>query len=686
MPIVELGKQEDAPRESGRVVEISSGEAPFGVRAAASIPPTEEGRLNYLKSVYGEDNVRVVRRSPLLQGSDEEQIFIRDPNVSDKFFPFDSSKITLADFTADLTGAAIATIPTLLVGATARNVAAAEAAGAAARQVVAEALPGETGMSLGERAADIAISAGIGGASQGVVNLGARVFDALRPSNILARRVRKAEGTEFAREGRELSEETGIALTLGQETGDQAALMAEGLARRDLVSGEDIFEFEQRQLTAAANRLAGTLDQVSPERGLLEIGESVSKAYNDAVENAFELRRRQADVDFRAVSELSRGRPVVPSRNLQSEIDTIIAELHVPGAGDATARVVNQARRLLSSLQESGEALTADQTNRLLQIYTSAQRGTGTLFRDMDKAQSRLVAGRLKDALIRDLDEAAEAGESEVVQALKLARDRYRVNTEAINELGDSVLARAIGSGTRAPEAIAEKFLRMRPSEIRASMRLLDQISPDAASAVRRSYLDAAIVNARDLVPTRTQARAVRFSAAKFLKAMPDADTLLAAGYTKAELAEIESTVKILERIAFKALEGSPTAPIGLAWDSLTGVFQVATVGGAAAATTFAFTGSVGQAATAGAAAGLVAGARAGFRAFAARKIARAISTPEGRQALRTLSETGPMTRKGLQAMATISALTGTDLGFGFTQPSSEAQIAQARQLEGLVQ
>ena len=50
------------------------------------------------------------------------------------------------------------------------------------------------------------------------MNAGAKVFDALRPRNFVARQVRKGESTAFAKKGRRLSEQTGVKLTLAEET------------------------------------------------------------------------------------------------------------------------------------------------------------------------------------------------------------------------------------------------------------------------------------------------------------------------------------------------------------------------------------------------------------------------------------------------------------------------------------
>lgn len=650
----------------------------FGVRAMASVRQTPEGKVSLLKRMYGDDNVRVrkVESPHWVRQPDtgkpgkisSEQIEIRRDD-GNGFVPFDERGLSLKDVTADLMGPAIEAFPALLGGGTVVGAAAGAGAGQAARQMLSDALPGAEGMSTLERVGKIAASAGTAAAVQGVVNTGAWVVDAVR--NIPTKFAQKAASTQVAKEGAELSASTGVPLTFAQETGSRGALMVENTAAQMVSAADDFAQFHQKQLHAAVQNLGKQMSAQSSDSGALIVGSRIKEAFDHAMEKASGLRQLQAKSDFDEVARLAGDRPVVQATNLTSTIDNLIKDFDVPGAGDAAQGIVRSMKALRNSLLKEttpptaaggstrfslilpgafrqpvsaaaapaaatapqAVSLTAQQTNRLLQVYTNAQRGTGVLLKDMDKAQSRMLSGRLKDALLLDLDAAASNGADDVVKALQTARDNYRANSKVIGELGDSVLSRLIGDGTRAPETIAERFLKMKPSEIKSAVDILEQSMPQAAQAVRRRFIEDAVERA---VPPTTQqtANGLRFSAARFLSNLPDHDKLVAAGFKPSELRELTALSRVLERVADRALSGSQTAPMQLTWDTIKGLFTLNLPEVAKNTATL---------------------------VLVPRKIARAALTPGGRQALLTVSSTGQTTKARIAAAMYLSQVAGSE-------------------------
>jgi hypothetical protein len=625
-------------RETPRI-EFGGPGGGFGARAGASIPVETEGKVKFLERVFGEGNVVTTRQG---------EILIRDPKTG-VMGPFDERNISVKDVTADIVGPAMQVAP-MVAGATASplGAAAGAAAGTIARQAATDVLTGgESGETAGGRLFDIALGASLAAGSQALVNAGARVFDAMRPRNFVVRQVRKGEATPFARKGRRLSEQTGVKLTLGEETGLRSQMMVEAIGRRTPGGADLFYTFHQTQLRSSLSFLKTALDKFSPQKGSFAVGDDVTKAFDSALDSATTIRRAQAAEDFGELHRVSNGQPLIPTNTLVKEIQQMVDELDVPGAGDATQKVVGQARQLLTSLikDDAPTRLTGEQANRLLQIYTNAQRGTGVLLRDMDKAQSRFLSGRLKDALLKDVDTAVgEAGDAgTVAQALRAARDHYRINSAAVNEIADSTLSRLIGNGTRSPEAIAEKLIGMQPSEVRSIMGLIDRGAPDTGNAVRRFFVESAVDAARHVAPSRQTASGVKFSSATFLKNLPDLETMKAAGFTRPQIVEVAKVAKVLERVSDKAFEGSPTAFAGITWDAIRGVFTL----------------------------NPVAVARSAGAIIAPRVIAKAVLTAEGRQALRTLATTSPGTKKGLAAVTTLQAIIATEPGGEDVRPLS---------------
>lgn len=649
----------------------------FGTRAMASVRQTVDGKVSLLKKVYGEKNVRVrdVESSNWVRQPDtgkpgtvsSEQIEIRPDGAKD-FVPFDEQGLSLKDFTADLIGPAIEVFPALLGSGTVAGAAAGAGAGQAARQMISDVLPGQEGMSTKERVGSIAASAATAGAVQGVVNSGAWVVDAVR--NIPTKFAQRAAATRAAQEGAKLSVDTGVPLTFAQETGSRGALMVENTAAQMVSAADDFAQFHQKQLHAAVQNLGKQMNAQSTDSGALVVGSRIKQAFDHAMERATGLRQLQAKSDFDEVARLAGDRPVVKATNLTTTIDNLIKDFDVPGAGDAAQGIVRSMKALRNSLLKeaappangdqarftlllpgsfrnpvssaaapeaaappSAVNLTAQQTNRLLQVYTNAQRGTGVLLKDMDKAQSRLLSGRLKDALLLDLDSAASTGSDDVVKALQTARDNYRANSKVIGELGDSVLSRLIGDGTRAPETIAERFLKMKPSEIKSAVDILEQSTPQAAEAVRRRFIEDAVERA---VPATTQqtANGLRFSAARFLSNLPDQERLVAAGFKPNELRELQSLSRVLERVADRALSGSQTAPMQLTWDTIKGLFTLNLPEVAKNTATL---------------------------ILVPKKIAKAALTPGGRQALLTVSNTSQTLKARTAAAAYLAQVAGTE-------------------------
>lgn len=611
-------------------------------RIGAGLPATTEGKVRFLERIYGPGKVKTTPQGEILVPTADGQALR----------PFNERDLSLGDV-ASLFGEAIPALTSAAGGAIGAAVgSAAPGAGTAAgaiggsvvgggvgggvRNALAEVVTGGTGQTPTERVVEIGTEAALGGLGGAVGEAGALVFDALRPHNFVVRQFDRLRGTPQAVEGRRLSQQTGIPLTPAEETGSRAAGTVEAIARRTPGGADTVFQFEQQRLRDAVTKLRDAMDRVRPgETGAFTVGREVTTAFESAVDTAIDLRRQQAKVDFDLVKRLSNGQPVIPPRELATEIMRLVDELDVPGAGDATAQQVGQAKRLLSSLSDgkgSLSTLTADQTQRLLQVYTNLQRGTGVLFRDMPTSQSRMVAGRLKDALLRDLDGAAAAGAGDVVDALRAARDHYRLNSAAVNELANSTLQRLIGNGTRSPEAIAERFLRLKPSEIRTSMRIIESAAPDTAAGVRRFWLQSAMEKA--IPPVTQQAGGqTKFSAARFVSSLPDMDTMLAAGFDRAAILEIGRLSKVLQRVADKSGEGSPTAPLMIAWDAVKGVFSLnpTTIG------------------------------RSAMAVIAPRQIAKAMTTAEGRRALETLATTRPGTKRATSALMTFLAITATE-------------------------
>lgn len=451
------------------------------------------------------------------------------------------------------------------------------------------------------------------------------------PKNIVAKNTQSKLDSEFSQRGAEVSKKTGIDLSVGQQTGDEAILTVEGMAAKNPFAARKFQEFGGKQVSQALARLNKIVDDISPDKmNDIKLGQIVNKTFDDAVDASLNLRARQAAADFGEVTKASGNAKIIQTKNLSSKIDEIINEFDVPGGGDASATLVNKLKGLKTQIE--GKALTANETGRLLEVYSKASAGKGQLFKDLDTAQQRLIAGRVKEALLSDLDAAASdisnifRGTDKAAALLKTARDNYRANSQAINKLEESVLGKYLGQD-KSPERVAEFVLKAKPTELQSTLGILNKTNPESVPQVRRYFVEKAIENAA-LPPSRRNPSAPNFSAAKFIDAMPEGqkfDVLFGSSGARNDLKMVGDA---LERIAYRGFtEGSPTAPLMMAWDASKKLFTIQGLAGLPAAV------------------------------IAPKTIAEAALTKEGRKAIVTLASHDKANQSVIRAAAYLSQL-----------------------------
>lgn len=644
-----------------------SANIPLGDRAGLSLKITPEGKTSYLREKYGNGNVHVL---------DSGAAFLR--GADGNWRPIDEAEFTVGDI-ADEAGPALETIPAAVAGVMTANPAGAAAGGAAGsivRQAASSMLPGSDDMSIGDRAKSVAIDAGLAGATQGAVNGVFKSVDWLRPGNIVARHAQKLNATPYAKEGDILESAVGP-LSVGQRTGSRSLLMAEGVARQMPSSADSVFAFDQSQVRAAVTKLGDVLDGIKKGAdGADTVGFNVIGTYKNAVNKVLDLRRKQARIDFGEVDKLAGGKRVIPTGNTVSEIDRIIADLDVPGGGDASATLVSRLKDIRTQLDPipekkvsgnivdaAGKPMTetvtpsapanvsANQINRLLQIYGNAAKGTGQIFNDIDKGQQRMIAGRLFGALQRDLDEAADSmGEESVAAALKKARDNYKSNSQGLGKLEQTVLGRMLDSETPpAPEAIAKKFMTMYPTEIKAVVSILNDANPETVSSIKRYMLEEVMDKAK-AAPSQKAGPGISFSGNKFNTALNQNYERLKSVLSPGEINQVRQVSRYLERVVDRAgMQGSQTGPFMLMWDAMKSGFTVNPVGMVRTGVTF----------------------------LAPRHIAKAMTTAEGRNALMTLTKTQKQTKGTVAAISYLTTLIATDDDAAPYRPQSQEDRPQ---------
>lgn len=597
----------------------------FGTRAGLSVKMTPEGKRGYLESKYGADNVAVHPNLGYMVRNADQWQTVEDRGLS------------LADL-ADMTGGAMEVAPAAVTGFMTANPLAAGAAGVAgnvARQTVSGMLPGEDRMTLGDRAISAGLS-GVGdmaGAKAG--NMLVTAFDKARPHNLAAQFYRGQMNTPRGDRAAQITERTGIEFMPGQASGSRGALTLEGLARRHPASADRMQQFDESQVNQAYDYIKGLQNRIDPtQSGADAVGGRVSETFRGVVEQAGKARSRQWDADFSMIKARIGDQPAIETNNLKTAIEQIVEEMDTPLGFDAVSAMSNKLKGVLGDINYP---LTPSQVQRTLSVLSKARAGQAKLFSDLDdKGQTRYIAGKLAAALERDLDEFSNTNglSQEAVTALRTARANWRKNSEAIEGLQETALGRLLGGKYEpAPEKIVDAFSRMRGSEIRRTAQILDGKDPEVMNQVRSAMLQKALTDSAPAASTGYEL----ISPAKFntyLRRHQEQfiNAFVSSGKNK-ELGELKMAYEALGRMANRGgTDGSPTAPLMLAWDAVRGLMGVNPTQMAM---------------------GVV-------NVIAPRKLANALTTSSGRRALIALKSAKPGTRAHARAMGVLAGFFGT--------------------------
>lgn len=612
--------------------------APFHDRLRASFK-TPAGLLNFIQEEYGKGNVAV---------RPDGRVFYRDA-PDGQWKSWDESGFSLGDIgdiAGDVPAAGGSMIGAGLTGGQPWGAGLGAAIGDVIKQVAGHFVPGDDELTWGQRGVEVGGNAFAGAASQWLANKAVALFDKLRPSNLAANQVRRSLETPYAKEGAQLTKDTGVKLSLGQQTGNRLQLGMEGLARRNFVTADQFREFGDEQLTAAVSKLDDVMNATHGRPvGRVGYGLSVSKAFDDAVSKVTDLRRAQAAKDFALIDDAAGKQPLIRTDNFRRVLQEIVRDHAGPGMPAMSQKVAGEAQAILDGVSLVKEGVkasptkyraTAQRVQKWLERWGNAAAGTGRAFSDLDTAADRRIAGQIKDAILQDIDDTArEAGlRGEMAQALQTARGNYAKASEALDTLRSSVIGRYLDAPyEKAPEKVADMVMRMAPTEMDQTLRLLNRHDPEIIAKTRRYVIEKAMEDAVP-APSQQMAGSIEFSPAKFVGNLPKGqafDTLFGSSMSRNDLVQVRN---VLQRIIDRGgTEGSPTAPLLMAWDLAKGVFTLNPRAIAGIPTAI----------------------------LAPKAVARAALTPQGRQALVTLTKTGVPQQQILQAAEMLIALSATE-------------------------
>lgn len=557
------------------------------------------GEFNFLESVYGKGNVIntyddqtfLVREGPGygFVGVDPEEGFFNFAQI-----PEMSGEIVMMGpsiFTANPIYA------TLLSGA-----------GETAKQTIASMIPGEDDISVGERAMDVAVESATGGIGQKIANGVINFFNKLGVRNFITKnalKTLKSEDTfskEFYKRGLELEELIGP-LTLAEKTGENTLRGIEDFLRTYYLTRGVSQELRGSQLNAAKNAINKFLkslnnaseDPIALRKGT--IGTNITNAYKQVLDNFVDIRRKNADENLGKMFNLTdeAGKAVLDSQGKAMSIDPKIPVIDITSVNKVLNEMLEQAKDYGDDSLQKALTIQIDKINSKavdgkvpiaffqskLQEFGSAAAGTGSAFKDLDKAFQKLPAKRIfaslntaLDDTIKMLDEGKgfikgdQLIDAQLAKNLKDFRTQYKADSELIDTLESSFVKDFIDpAGSKSSEAVFKRFQKLSPDELTFAFDLLNKADkPELISQIKRGMIEDVFDQSKKVLEDLTiesgklsdeEIMQKLFDPLDFIKRLETSvgEENLKIMFKPGELQEIKNVVEYIQRVNFQNVD-----------------------------------------------------------------------------------------------------------------------------------
>lgn len=546
--------------------EFAAGNPNWTQRARAAMNLTDEGRVQSIRDMGYE-----ARQT-------SGGLFYRKPGTNE-WRPWDGPGWEGMADVADLAGVGVEAAPSVIGGALAGPVGA--IGGAMVGNVGRQALSADE-MGAFERVKEVGKAGLYAGAAEGV---GAGVAGLIRgagPQRQIGRVMDRRAMTPKGARGRQAEEFMQVGLTPAQRADDQGLRSLEAVVKNLPSTAGRADDLYQKQMTEGLRKLQREINKATgipltpggmrfKYRGFGDHVGAVDDAFQKSVAQIRNSRRRAWDTNMQMAEDIvGKNERIFDVTPVVKEMRSIMAEGQAPGLGPINEPLYKQIKSIADELEKSGGQLSVSEMNRYLSRWGKIARSGGSLGQDIERAEARMVGGRVMGSLNKVLDEFLKANEETplegVVNHVRAARDAWKSHSEALGELESSVVGRMFGKdAAKSPEELARSIARMDQSHVRATVRLLENADPGIAQRVKGIMLEDAMIKAgapkTEAMPTEI---AYEFSPRKFVTAMRQSGAWEA--MTPKERTDFGLMVSWFDRVARQGMDvGSRTAPMEMA-------------------------------------------------------------------------------------------------------------------------
>ena len=518
--------------QTGGEVDIfpkgDTSKADFVTRFAADVKEgvSNAGQINYMKTVYGNNNVFGDKSGNIVfrQGPGYSWIALDPDNFSlNKDNKLEVDFLELSEASSELINYGPA-----MFSANPVTVALTSAGGDVALQYVSSLFPGDENLTLEDRASSVVSDAVLGGSTQFGVNQILNWITKVNPVKNFAtkeavRIIKGLEGEEktlFYQEGLRLQDKVGP-LTLSEISGDGFLRQIEDFLRGYYLTRGQGRELAFEQITSTATAIQKLMKQVygktGKDAGIL--GNKITSAYEGILDNLIKQRKSNADIGFENLTKLVDKKtnkivdfseiPMISTDNFVAKLDTLIKQYKPKGTGDDTL-YKSLLKAKASMVDDTGGAnmLTALEFQNLISQYSSAAAGTGSVFKDLNAAAQKRPSRELLDALNIDLNQTIANGfqgnvqmkqmsktiQSEIAQRLQDVRNLYKADSDLIKGLEDSFLSKFIQPGKSA-EDVVKQFSSLNATEFDEALSFLRKNGyDDVINQLKSTILEDALI------------------------------------------------------------------------------------------------------------------------------------------------------------------------------------------------
>jgi len=326
------------------------------------------------------------------------------------------------------------------------------------------------------------------------------------------------------------SPETNIIETAGQKTGTPKTLIQEEQIRRSAAGGETASQFDVAQAASVDDFLTRIQKfSANPNLSVETISQGVYKAYDNFASQLQKKFKTQNTANFTAAKKAAGDGNIIPTSNVQQEIDNLIARYDNPEVLGSQA-IVSSLKRIRSELttttktggiivDEKGVPLIPERTSttpdnisleRLQQNLSAwgdaAYKGTFVApgrnvpeFADAAPGMIKGIARSVLGAFKRDLDLAADSGIQGAVK-LQDARNSFRDNLQILNDYASKPLVKYFdqpSASALVPEEVVTKFINLPASQKADAAAVLKFARPELWESLRLQGLTSLLDPAR---------------------------------------------------------------------------------------------------------------------------------------------------------------------------------------------